>query len=207
MLGALPKGREQAAREGRGGEQLFRVLLGVPSAQSPEAAGSFNRCTPQEGAPPYLGLVAGPWPWLPDGVTAVWAPADTGKALPTRPQGKVASTGFTAGFAFAPGARAKRLKATELWGPVTNKLNSRRLQMKYRHLQTNLTPEKEKETAAWNFLARDGKTASWRQAEGGGLLRAARDRNRGSREAVSDAASCPSPPLGPLWLALPRLYP
>lgn len=38
------------------------------------------------------------------------------------PQGKVASRGSRAGFAFVPGARAQRLKATELWAQLQTNL-------------------------------------------------------------------------------------
>lgn len=141
------------------------------------------------------------WGWLqasaallPGGVTAVWAPQTR-----DRPQNKVASP-------VGGGARGGRPLPAQLLhqGPgrafESNRAfdkNSRRLQMKYRQLQTNLTPEKERKKQ-WHgtFSPANGKTASWRRAEEGGLLRAVRD--RGSREAVSDAASCPSPPLGPL---------
>lgn len=65
--------------------------------------------------------------------------------------------------------------------------------MKCRHLQTNLTPEKrEKETVAWNFLAREWKNSVLAPGRGG------RAAEGGRRKAETEEVEKRSPMLRPV---------
>lgn len=119
-------------------------------------------------------------------MTAVWAPQTPDRLQATRQSGLKGVHCFC--------TRDPAFESNRALHRVTSRLNSRRLHMKYRLLQTNLTPEKERKKQ-WNFLASEWKNSLLAPGRGG---RAAEGRREtGSKRSSLRCRVLSQPASGP----------